>query len=175
MNSMNSMNRLRRHQRRRAGLGVSFVEVVVAAGIVGMVFVAATWAMTEVTITKTVKSTDPPIAAALAREIHQLARTLPTAISGAPAATQAGNVGNLDTLDGARFAPPIDALLGTHSELAGWSQDVDLEVFDILDLSAPISGALNDVPAHDGTLIKLTVDISQRGVAAGSYIWWLTR
>ena len=168
------MNALHRTLRRRATRGISFVEVVVAAGIVGMVFVTASWALTEVNITSHVKASDPPIAAALARDIHQLALTLPTQVTGAAAANTAGKVGNLETLDGARFNPPIDAMLGTHTELMGWSQDVDLQVYDILDLSAPVSGGLTDAPAHDESLIKLTVVVSQRGVPAGNYVWWLT-
>ncbi len=164
------MNACRR-SRRTAGL--TLIEVLMGTVIVSLVVISASWALSQVGTSKHLHEEDPIAAALLAREIHELAITLPTTASGKPAATQASEVAGLDTLDGASFSPPINSSLQVVPNSASWVQDVKLSVYDMSDLTTAVSPDFSSASKSSTSLYKLSVDITFRGTFMGTWWWWL--
>ncbi|MHC4845907.1 MAG: type IV pilus modification PilV family protein [Planctomycetota bacterium] len=156
-----------------AAAGLTLIEVLVAAFIVGSVLVSASWAMSQASSSKALLTEDSIEAALLAREIHELALRLPTDASGQPAAAAAADVVALDTLDGAVFSPPINAKPAVIATATGWSQTVAVSVYDLTDTSSAVAAKIAGATKDQNTLYKLSVTIKERGVDKGTWWWWL--
>jgi len=142
--------------------------VLLATLVAGTMLVTATSALSAAVETHEQIAGQPVTAWALAREIHNLALSLPhTAGDGLPAANGAG-VALLEDLDGAVFSPPISAARNTLTDDSGWSQVVAI---DVVQLEHP--QCLASDPTSAATLLRLTVTILEGRDARGSYTWWL--
>jgi len=142
--------------------------------VVGLAVVGVTHLMGSAVKTQDVHAKRSIDGLMLAREIHELARTLDRAASGAGAATTADGVVALDSLDGAVFTPPIGADLSTLTGLNGWSQSVDVATYDLSDMSTAVSvGVLETIPKGSGMAYKLTVRILENGTEQDVFEWWV--
>ncbi len=152
--------------------GLTLPEVLVAAVVLSLAMVGGSFAVSHAASARSSLREDPITAAMMAREIHEIALTLPVT-SGDPTATLPTQITALDTLDGARFSPPLSA---TKQPLAiarpnDWAQEVSLSTHALTDLAA--AQVLADVPKHSDTLIRLTVAVTHRGAQKGIFHWWL--
>jgi hypothetical protein len=109
----------------------------------------------------------------MAREIHELALSLPREPSGKPPATWGAGAVALDTLSGAGFSPAIHATKDPIPGASGWKQAVHLDVYDLADLETPVVKGYAEIAPGSGRLYRLTVDVSARGQFLGSWWWWL--
>jgi prepilin-type N-terminal cleavage/methylation domain-containing protein len=172
---MNSTLNRHPHRSMQGSPGFTLMEVLVTAAVLGVAFISGTWAMSSASSGKTILEADAIDASLLAREIHALATTLPKAPSGSVGATTAGGVLALDSLEGAVFSPPLKGDGSTDGEHPGWTQTVDLAVFDLSDLSTPTADDPTAGLPEDGPLVyRLTVDVSEGGTTMGTHSWWLS-
>jgi type II secretory pathway pseudopilin PulG len=158
---------------RRCRRGVTLVEILISTLIVSLVIVSATWALSAASTSKHLRTEDPAVAAMLAREVHELAASLPAGPSGNPPATGFAGVTALDTLDGARFSPP---LLATGEQAPGvplWAQDVSVSVYTLADTSAPVNATYEPIEPASGRIYKLSIRVTQRGADMGTWWWWI--
>ena len=153
--------------------GVTLIEVLMSTLIVSLVIVSASWALSSASSSKHLRTEDPAVAALLAREIHELAIGVPTAASGDPAATTWAGVTALDTLDGARFSPPILATGETAPVDATWVQEVSVEVYALADSTVAVFDTYEPVDPASGQIYKLSVHMTQRGADMGTWWWWI--
>lgn len=154
---------------------MTLLEVLVATLVVGLVITSAGLALGASTSAAAALAEEPIDAALLAREAYELALAQDTADDGDPPATDASGVAGLDSLDGASFSPPLGAG-GTVLELDFgelWRQDLDVSVYDLGDLSSPVSASFSGTTPGATTLYRLEVTVSFRGVAKGTWWWWL--
>jgi hypothetical protein len=118
---------------------------------------------------------EEPLAFLLARELRELAETLPREPSGGSPATSASEILALDTLDGAVFSPPLRANGSADSTLTGWSQETSLA---LCALSAPSVATAEDpragVQGNAERVYRLTVSVRHQGALVDSFDWWLT-
>ena len=159
---------------RRVQAGFTLLEVLLAALIAGMALAAVSWTMTSAAQAKAILSGDPR-AYLLAREIRDLAESLPREPSGALAATSGSGILALDSLHGAVFSPPVRSDGTTETALAGWAQRVTLSVCSLDDPA----GATGESPtlgvARDAErLYRLTVAVTFAGEPVDRFEWWLT-
>ncbi len=166
---------MKRSQPRHSQSGLALAEVLFAAGVLGLVVVSAAWSMTVSARSLTGLAEDSLLPRMLAREIHELAQTLPRVPSGTTGASNGADVVALDSLIGAVFSPPLLSDLSTDTSLVGWSQQVSL---DVVDLSAPSTPTADDPAAGlpvDGTLLyRLNVSVWSTEGEQDSFSWWLT-
>jgi prepilin-type N-terminal cleavage/methylation domain-containing protein len=155
--------------------GFTLIEVLVASALVGVALLSGSWAMSVTASSKSIVEGAPITAALIGREIHALACTLDKSPSGVSGVTSGALVQALDALEGAVFSPPIKADKSSWSQYSGWSQSVDLAVYDLSDLSTP---TLDDPLlglSEDGTRIyRLTVGVAEGNELVGTYHWWIT-
>jgi hypothetical protein len=156
----------------RAG-GLTLIEVLMGTVIVSLVVVSASWALSQAGSNKHVHEESPINAALLAKEIHELALTLPTADSGKAAATAPGEVVALDTLDGAEFSPPVSSALEELGGSKGWMQRVKVSVYDLTDLETPVSDDFTSEAKSSSSLYKLTVTVFDGKTEMGDWSWWI--
>ena len=160
--------------RERANRGFTYVEVLVAAMLIGLVLVTATASLDSTVKLKAELDADPGTAHLLAKEMYELALTLPTVPSGDAAATQASEVTALDTLIGASFNPPLRADLSDYAAYGTWTQQTTLTVYDIADLETPSGDSAADgIDEHESKLYKLSVTALQGAETMGTYHWWI--
>ena len=160
---------------RRSTAGFTLLEVLMAAVILSVAFVSATWALSSAARTKSMYEERSYVALALAKNVYELAETLPREPSGAPGAGSADEVLALDSLVGASFSPPLKADGSEHTEMVGWRQDCTLEVFDLSDLSAPtVDDPCAGLPPDGALLYRLAVTVSQGGQPIETAHWWIT-
>ena len=158
---------------RRRAAGMTLVEVLAGALIVGMVMVAATWSVGQAATNKVALAESPVNAALLAREIYELALGQPTADDGSPPATGAAGVAGLDSLDGAVFMPPIKSNGSTVPHSERWKQQVSVSVWDMADLSAPVSESFVGAAQTGTSLFRLTVTVLNNNQEMGTWWWWI--
>lgn len=155
--------------------GFTLVEVLVSAALIGVALMASTWTMSATTQAKAMIGSPSVTASLIAGEINAMACTLPKAPSGSVGATSAGGVLALDSLEGAVFSPPLKADGSSWTQYSGWSQTVDLAVFDVTDLSTPTAADPTSGLSEDGTQIyRLTVLVHEGDELAGTYQWWIS-
>ena len=165
-----------RRRARSAALsyGFTLVEVLLAALIAGIAMAAVSWTMTSAAQAKSVL-TDDPRPYLLAREIRELADSLPRAPSGLLAATRGVDVLALDSLHGAVFSPPLRSNRTAQAALTGWAQRVTLAVCTLDDLSTPTSESPTLGLARNAQrLYRLSVAITYAGQPVDRFDWWLT-
>ncbi|RKY21069.1 MAG: hypothetical protein DRQ55_05665 [Planctomycetota bacterium] len=151
------------------------MEVLMAAVVISMGFVGATWAMSATARTQAMYSERSYVALALAKELYELAETLPKQPGGAPGATSAAGVLALDSLAGGSFSPPLKANGSTHAEMSSWRQQCSLAVYDLSDLSTPTEDSpLDALPADGSKLYRLEVIVSEGGQPIETAHWWIT-
>jgi len=155
--------------------GMTLLEVLVGTVIVSLVVLSAGWALAGANDSKQIHAEEPIDAALIAKEMYELALRQDTSGSGDPPATNAAGVQGLDSLDGASFCPPLAASLAplSVSDALQWRQDVDVQVFDLANLDAPASEAFAPATDSSSKLYRLTVDVSFRGLAEGTWWWWI--
>lgn len=154
--------------------GFTYVEVLVAATLIGLALVTATASLDSTVRMKAEYEADSGTAHLLAKEIYELAVTLPSAPSGSLGATAAAEVEALDSLIGASFTPPLRADLTSASEFATWTQQTALTVYDIGDLDTPTGDSAADgIGEQESKLYKLSVTVLQGAEPAGTFHWWI--
>lgn len=153
--------------------GMTLIEVLVSTVIVSLALVSGSWALSQASSSKAIHTEEPATAALIAREIHELALTLPTAPSGKPVATTGAGVVALDTLAGAKFSPPIRATLETIPDTTGWKQTVSIAVYDLGTLTKPAVAGYAAIAAGSSQIYQLTVQVTLRGADQGTWWWWL--
>ena len=163
-----------RARREALAHGFTLVEVLLAALIAGIAMAAVSWTMTSVAQAKSVLAEDPQ-PYLLAREIRELAESLPRAPSGLVGATRGVDVLALDSLHGAIFTPPLRSNRTSQAALAGWAQRVSLAVCTLDDLETP-TGESPTLGLARGAqrLYRLTVAITYGGQPVDHFEWWLT-
>ena len=139
----------------------------------------------------------------LAREIRTLAGSLSTDGAGTGVATSADEIVALDSLDGASFSPPIRADRTVMTELDGWTQQIDVALYDMNDATgtsvaksstglasaaakvqddstgissgrvAVSESVVGRLPVGSTHLYLLTVTILDQGETVASHEWWL--
>ena len=161
--------------KRSACAGLTLIEVLVSTVVLGLVVVSAGWALSGASSSQQAHAEEPIDAALVAKEIYELALRQDTASNGSAPARDAAGVSGLDSLDGARFSPPLDATLQTLAiaDPQRWQQDVDLQVYDMSDLETPTSQAFTGAAESSSTLFRLIVRVSFRGEDMGTWWWWL--
>ena len=157
----------------RRDAGMTLIEVLAGALIVGMVMVAATWSVSQAARSKVALAESPVNAALLAREIYELALGQSTADDGSPPATNAAGVAGLDSLDGAVFMPPIKSTGATVPHSERWKQVVSVSVWDMADLSAPASEGFVGAAQTGTSLFRLTVTVLNNNQEMGTWWWWI--
>lgn len=163
-----------RARREALAHGFTLVEVLLAALIAGIAMAAVSWTMTSAAQAKAVLTQDPQ-PYLLAREIRELAESLPRAPSGLLAATRGSDVLALDSLHGAIFTPPLRSNRTAQTALTGWAQRVSLAVCTLDDLEAPTGESPTLGLAHDAQrLYRLTVAVTKDGQTVDRFEWWLT-
>jgi hypothetical protein len=159
--------------RRQAGF--TFAEVLMATVIVGFAVISSSWALAGAVSTKHELKETPFTASQLAKEIYECAEAIPREPTGTVAVTSGGAVTALDNLIGATFSPPILADGSTLTEMADWTQTVDLEVYALDDLTTPTGeDAWLGLSEHAERMFKLTVTIQKDGADVDSFHWWIT-
>jgi prepilin-type N-terminal cleavage/methylation domain-containing protein len=159
----------------RQTAGFTLLEVLMAALIVSLVFIGATWAMSSTARTKAVYEERSLVALACAKELFELADTLPKQPSGAPGATTAAGLLALDSLVGASFSPPLRADGSVDTELSGWSQHCNVTVHDLSELSLPTdASALDGLPPDGSALYRLEVTVSEGDQTVEVAHWWIS-
>ncbi len=153
--------------------GLTLIEVLVASVLVSMVVVSASWGLSQASTAKHILEEQPVNAAVYAREIHELAQSLPTTPSGKLAATGAADILALDSLDGAKLSPPINSAKQALPDAEFWQQLVDVQTFDFTDTSKPVSESVLAAGKSSTTLYKLTVQIKFRNTDMGTWWWWI--
>jgi type II secretory pathway pseudopilin PulG len=159
----------------RAQRGLTLVEVMLAAIVVGTVVVSAGWAVGLAVQSGAALQEESCDAALMAREVFELALLQDTADDGDKPADEAKDVTGLGSLDGASFCPPLDSS-GAELPLASpelWRQDCDVQVYDLADLGAPVSEDFAGAAQGSSTLYRLTVSVSFRGKEQGAWWWWI--
>jgi prepilin-type N-terminal cleavage/methylation domain-containing protein len=159
---------------RARNAGFTLLEVLTAAVIVGLALGAVGWSMTAAAQARSTLA-DEPLSYLLARELRELAETLPREPSGAGPATQPAEVLALDTLDGAVFTPPLRADGSADAALAGWSQSASLALCSLDDPGVatgedPRAGA----DPHAERVYRLRVEVRHDGELVDSFDWWIT-
>jgi prepilin-type N-terminal cleavage/methylation domain-containing protein len=152
--------------------GLTLIEVLMGSIVVGLVLVSASWALSQASTNRHIHEESPINAALFAREIHELALTLPTAASGGGTATSGIEAIALDTLDGATFSPPIDSFK-FELPAAGWSQHVTVGVYSLDDLETPVSEGFTTASKSSPAIYRLSVQVLQGDVDRGTWWWWI--
>ncbi len=170
------MNKTNKKNRDTRQSGFTMVEILMATVIIGIAVMGSSSAMLGAAQTKHELEDEAPFQATLlAKEIHELAQALPKTPSGVVGVTKAADIAALDSLVGATFDPPICANGKANLELAGWTQEVDLQLYDLNDLSAATGEtAWMGVDKHSERMYKLIVTIKQHGAVVDTYNWWVT-
>jgi prepilin-type N-terminal cleavage/methylation domain-containing protein len=168
------MNRNARDASRgRRCRGFSLVEVLTAAVIVGIALAAVSWSISSAAQARSALA-EEPVAFLLAREVRELAESLPRTPSGAGPATRASEVLALDTLDGAQFSPPLRADKTADASLSGWTQVTSLSVCT---LGNPSVATFEDPAAgldeSAERMYRLTVAVLRDGELVDRIHWWL--
>lgn len=155
--------------------GLTLVEVLLSATVVGTLVVSAGWAIGMAVQSGAAAQEETCDAALMAREVFELALLQDTADDGDAPAKDAAGVTGLGSLDGASFCPPLDSTGATLplSSPELWRQDCDVQVHDLSDLGTPVSEAFAGAAQTSSTLYRLTVTVSFRGQEQGSWWWWL--
>lgn len=160
--------------RTRHDVGFTYVEVLVAAMLIGLALVTASASLDSTVRMKAELDSDPGTAHLLAKEMYELALTLPHDPAGTVAATSAAEVGALDALIGASFTPPLRADLTTYAAYPTWTQQTTLTVFGIDDLDTPSGDSAADgIDEHESKLYKLSVTVLDGATEMGTYHWWI--
>jgi len=154
--------------------GFTFVELLVTAIILGTSFVAATWSMSATARTKAMHDKAATPAFFLAKEMFELADRLPRQPSGVTGVTLPEAILALDSLDGASFSPPLLADGSAAGDFEGWSQHVDVSVYDMANPATPVPGdAWHALPADAAQLYRLEVAIRCDGQDIDTFHWWI--
>jgi len=153
----------------RAQTGFSFLEVLLAALLLGTVLVASMNSFSGSIATQHALAGESVTAFGLAREIHTLAEALPRGPA-SEEVTGIADVAVLADLDGASFSPPVDAARRSLGSAAGWSQTVTVDTVDLL---APGVAAADD--GSPAQLFRLIVKVDDGAGGGGTYTWWLPR
>ena len=158
----------------RARSGFTLAEVLIASVIAAVALVAVTAAMSSATTTRAELARRPVVVSQLAQEIHALAEALPRTPSGSLAATSGDEVEALDSLAGARFSPPLLADRSTDTDLAGWSQHVEVAIHALDDLVHPTGESLStELEADSHRVYRLEVTILHGSIPMETFHWWL--
>jgi len=165
------MNSAAPNARRHAGM--TLIEVLMGTLIVGLVLVSASWAVSLSSSSRHIHEESPINAALMAKEIHELALTLPTTASGAGAAALGADIVALDSLDGASFSPPIDSAKATIGSAAGWKQNVTVSVYALGDLENPVSESFTAESKSSTSLYRLSVQVMNGKLDMGTWWWWI--
>jgi len=158
----------------RDAAGLTLVEVLAGTVVISLVLASAGWAVGG-TSSDGLRVEDPIDAALVAREIYDLALRQGTVADGSLPAKDGAGVDGLDSLDGASFCPPLNAA-GRPLALVNapaWRQDVDVQVYSLLDLDTPVSQSFAGAARSSTTLYRLTVHVSCEGQDKGTWWWWL--
>ncbi len=165
----------KRPRRSATDQAATLIDVLVATMILGIALISVTESTSRTVELKATLEQDPTTAYVLAKEIFELAQTLPKQPSGVTAATSPTQVEALDSLAGAEFSPPLLANGSVDSAHTGWTQVVDLALYDLDDLGTPTGeDATAKVGAHQARLYQLRVAVLQGTEEVGVYRWWLT-
>jgi len=164
---------MHRHPPRDAA-GLTLVEVLAGTVVLSLVLASAGWAV-GASGGEVAHADDPIDAALVAREIYDLALRQSTVADGSLPAKEGAGVAGLDSLDGASFCPPLNAA-GRSLALVNapaWRQDVDVQVYSLLDLDTPVSQSFASAARSSTTLYRLTVHVTCHGEDRGTWWWWL--
>jgi len=153
--------------------GFTIIEILVATMLVGVALISTSWAMSSAARSKVVLEDRGFEAAMLAREIHEMAQSLPREPSGVVGVSKGADVEALDSLVGAVFSPPVRADGQTLSSKTGWSQSVDVKVCCLDDPSVKTDEALKGLSKNEEKLYQLEVTVSYDGAAVDTFSWWL--
>ena len=158
----------------RDAAGLTLVEVLAGTVVLSLVLASAGWAV-GAGGGETLRAEDPIDAALVAREVYDLALRQSTVADGSLPAKEGAGVAGLDSLDGASFCPPLNAA-GQSLALVNapsWRQDVDVQVYSLLDLDTPVSQSFAGAARSSTTLYRLTVRVTCHGQDKGTWWWWL--
>lgn len=165
------------HQRARHGRrdsrGFTLAEVLLVTVLVGVGIAAVSWLMTMAAMTQEVHAASDAESIMIAREIRELASTLPTAPAGLGAADTGDEVVALDSLDGAVFSPPIRADKQVMTDLSGWTQSVDVSLRDLDDTDVVLDDDVRVVAQGERAVYRLEVTVSHSGALVGTHTWWI--
>jgi hypothetical protein len=155
--------------------GLTRVGLLAGTVVVSLVLSSAGWAVSDPTGGAGLRTEDPIDAALVAREIYDLALQQSTVADGSLPAKDGAGVAGLDSLDGASFGPPLNAAGRPLALLnaPAWRQDVDVQVFSLLDLDTPVSQSFASAARSSTTLYRLTVHVTCHGQNQGTWWWWL--
>jgi prepilin-type N-terminal cleavage/methylation domain-containing protein len=157
----------------RGTRGFTLVEVLLAALITGIALAAVSWTMASAAQAGSVISEDPR-AFLLAREIRELADTLPRQPSGAVGVTRGEDILALDSLHGAVFSPPLRSDRTRQTALTGWAQRVTLAVCSLDDPATPTGESPTlGLASSAKRLYRLTVAVTHDGEPVDRFEWWL--
>lgn len=155
--------------------GFTLLEVLLAVVLIGMALSAVTATANQASVVGVELAEDRETAALVAREIHEMVRSLDREPSGSTGARTGSEVLALDSLVGARFTPPLRSDRTPDPTRTGWSQHVDLAVYDIDDLRTPTGEQpWQRFPRHSDRLLKLTVTVLENGQTVDALSWWIT-
>jgi prepilin-type N-terminal cleavage/methylation domain-containing protein len=160
--------------RSRRCRGFSLVEVLTAAVIVGIALAAVSWSIASAAQARSALA-EEPVAFLLAREVRELAESLPRTPSGGSPATRASEVLALDSLDGAQFSPPLRADMTADASLSGWTQATSLSVCTLANPSvATFEDPAAGLDESAERVYRLTVAVLHDGRLVDRIHWWLT-
>ena len=158
-----SVRRTRRHG------GFTLVELLVAAAIMGLLFVALMEAF-KVGLQMLEHGQRMTVASSLAEEVHQMTLTMPLADPEEPThwGLEAGEspppFDDLDDLDGQTFSPPVNADGLTIAGLADYQQQVSVVSVSEQDFDAVVGDGLSGVP-------RVTVVVTCQGTEICRMSW----
>jgi len=164
---------MHRHPPRDA-TGLTLVEVLAGTVVISLVLASAGWAVGR-SASDGLRVEDSIDVALVAREIYDLALQQSTVADGSLPAKDTVGVDGLDSFDGASFSPPLNAAGRPLALLdaPAWRQDVDVQVYSLLDLDTPVSQSFAGAARSSTTLYRLTVQVTCRGQDRGTWWWWL--
>ncbi|MBN2582168.1 MAG: type II secretion system protein [Planctomycetes bacterium] len=156
--------------RRRAGF--TLVEILVAAAILGMVFVVLLEAF-AVGLRMLEQSQRVTIAASLAEEIHEMVLTLPLADPEEPShwGLETGEVlppDDVDDLDDLVFSPPASSDGSVLSDLSDYAQHVTVTSMSATDFALPVADGTSNV-------CRVSVSVTHRGLEVSRVSWLVVR
>ena len=154
--------------------GFSLIEALIAILLVGL-SIASLMAANSAFTKANGDGTDLSTAEFLFEQIRELTTLLPVIdpnteldVFGPEAGETLANYDDLDDFDGKNFSPPINALRGTLSDFAEYSQQVTVENVNPSDFEQVVAD-------HGSCFVRITVRISKNSREVCSASWLRAR
>lgn len=155
---------------RRAQLGTSFAELMLAVLVISTTVVASHSSLTGTVSAYHYFADGAHESLLLAKEIHEAALLLPWESGTESEASFGADVHTLYELDGKVYSPPRSAGYDIVTSHLGWSQTVDIRTVSMTNPSVEVDPSTFTGP----TLTELSVAVKDGEKLVGTHSWWLT-